>query len=131
MSEAFQEENEELKYTKDIRGRIVNTLIKDGIPTDPKLLAPLLTTLSDMDRTTLTKMRIKTDNKLADNQMDTNAIITKLLTSVKVSALAVSGDSVRQISADLPSIEIVPGEIDIGTINSTYEEFEAVHFKLS
>lgn len=130
MSEAFQEENEELKYTKDIRSRVVNTLIKDNIPEDPKMLAVLLTTLSDMDRATLTKMRIKTDSKLADNQMDTNAIITKLLTSVKVSALAVDTGTTRHISADLPPIEVVPGEIDIGTINGNYEEFEATHFKV-
>lgn len=129
MSDFFTEENEELKYTKDIRGRVVNTLIKDKIPEDPKVLAILLTTLSDMDRATLSKMKIKTDSKLADNQMDTNAIITKLLTSVKVSALAVDTGTTRHISADLPAIEVVPGEIDIGTVNSNYEEFEAVHFK--
>ena len=126
-------EEADLQFTKEKRMEIVRALvgaadkIKDQ---DPKLLNTALAALDGIDRQALTKMRIKSDEGISNS----NSAIAQSLAHafmdprVKRIAQAEAANGTRtgtpELPDHLPTPEILPGEMDSGISNETYESFQ-------
>lgn len=129
--EKYSEELADLEYTKAVRKRIVGKLTEKDIPSDPDELRILLTTLTDLDRSSLGKMKVKSDDKNTSDSINSQAAIAKLLMQMEPSKIASRGRSDRQIpilGADVERPVLIEGEIAIGTQNGCYEEFAKKNF---
>jgi len=120
-------ENEDniLAYTHEKRKTIVNTLMARGVPDDVDIIKVLLTTLKDMDSQTLTRKRIKTDEKLGDAQAQSAAVIAKILASMPSNSTTIDMDFrvIPTLPDYIPKPIMVDGETDLLQSTQTYSEF--------
>ena len=124
-------EAEDIELVRGIRKTIVSELTKDKVPVeDPDKLDVLLTVLKDIDHSANTRLRIKTEEKAARNQEQENNLIASVLRQIQPGKLAAPIDVEATVVRETPSLpdglvtrEYVPGEMDQGTDNTTYEEF--------
>src|SRR5574343_366643 len=126
---------EQIKKNQRIRNLLVDKLTKDGsvITEDPDTVKLLLEVMKDSDRTTLSELKINTDDQNA--QQDRLAAMTIAQVGRQMGAAnpfervvnPTDGDDSRSTAngALLPEIELVPGNIDIGTSTETYDSFMA------
>lgn len=121
------DDKQDLEYTKKLRIKIVEaTMVNGAVPADFKEKTILLQTLADMDRITLGKMRIKSDEKTAAQNENAAAIIATALTQVRPADFkTVSTRSMPELSTDIPVPVLIPGETDVGTKHLTYDDFVA------
>lgn len=124
MSE--QLEDELLSYTREKRKALVEKLTDGGVPTDTKDQSILLAALDGLDRSALTRMRIRTDEKANTDNANAAAIIAKTLMSIRSNSGFLSHTTDREIpvlSNDIPHPELVPGEIEINPVQEDYDAF--------
>lgn len=129
--EKYQDELADLEYTKSVRKRIVTKLTEKDIPGDTDELRILLTTLTDLDRAALGKMKIKSDDKNGAANANAQAVVAALLMKVDPSKVALMGRTERPIPTlgnDVEKPSIIEGEIAIGTQTGTYEDFASKNF---
>lgn len=123
-----QTDQDNLNFTLHTRRRIANEMLEGGkIPKDQEDRKFLLAALDGLDRTTLSRARIKADDSANQSQQHTIGIIAELLS--KVNAHAVSG-GVRLTGAPVLETvyqitDAVSGETEIGTQTMTYDAFIA------
>lgn len=131
-NEQYNNEMEDLEYTRKIRKNVVTELTSKGIPVgDTDHLRILATILTDMDRASLGKMKIKSEDSNSKNNIDAQSAIATMLAQVDPSRIKLAGKSDRQtpvLGNDIPSPIINPGETAIGTQSSSYDEFASKHF---
>jgi hypothetical protein len=124
----FENDDETHNFTQGIRKKIVLAMMPAGnIPNDPdniKLIAGLLT---DIDRTTLGRAKIKSDENIANTQMLTEVVTATLL---KVDPNKIFGEHTRvereipMISVDqIPDPILVEGELDEQSEPISYDAF--------
>ena len=98
-----------------------------GVPNDLDTVKVLLTALKDMDGQTLSKKRIKLEEKVNDNQAQAAALIAKILgTTGRTNNTDDFIDAdviIPSLPDSIPSPVLVPGEIDLIQKTLTYEEF--------
>lgn len=133
-SNKYQEELEDLNYTKDIRKRVVGSLMKDNkVPDDTEQIKLLLTTLTDLDRASVSKMKIKSDDDSNKNNNSSAAIIAGILAKIEPAKIIIANSNLNRIPPtignDIEKPILLPGETDIGISNTNYESFSAEHFK--
>lgn len=126
-------DEEALDFTQGQRKKLVDALTANGTPTDSEVASTLLKTLDGMDRQALTKMKIKSDEKSANNSDAMAAaviagVFAKLKGKNPYEREILEGEVVQQAAptpdlSKLPAVELVPGETDIGTSDLTYEAF--------
>lgn len=121
-----------LHNTQRIRNAVVNELVKEGVPDDTKDTKLLLETLRDLDHTTHQNLKIDLEAKSIDNdraaQEIVNAIIKRNPQGPRLMEHEIVGERLPVVEVDeIPSVEIVPGETDIGTSQETTKEFLARH----
>jgi hypothetical protein len=126
-----------LKKTQGLRNRILDTLTNDGekIPTDPDSIRLLMEVMADADRTSLSKLKITSDDANAsENRLAalTMARLGKHMGSnnpfeVELNPLEHQGEDSRATANSnlLPDIVVVPGNCDIGTSTETFDTFMA------
>lgn len=135
-------DNSQLDYTQSLRRRVADKLVtkllgeegsEQGISEDPKLLNVLLNTLKDHDKVTLTLKRIDAENENADADREALALfhkmsnlsgsrdVTRVDTPVEGGAAGPSNFN----PADIPSIDLVEGELKVGADPVDYERFMA------
>lgn len=129
---------ERLEYTQGLRVMVVDhlTLDDDGqrqVPKDKDERILLMSTLVDMDRTTLGAMKIKSDDAATkQNNMVAGALQrlsermgSKDMFRVEREVGEVYEHEPPAIREDLlPEIDLVPGELGQGVENLTYKEFQ-------
>lgn len=123
----------DLHYTRSIRGLIVKGIAGDGIPSDPKALGLLMATLKDMDSAALGQMRIKSEEKGQELQAQQQALVREYLSQAGgVRPPARQNTDAGAAPVAPPSLDdsvdtrdFVPGELQQGTVNQTFEEFSA------
>lgn len=119
-------EEQDLNRTRQVRSEIITEMTKEGIKVDdPEKLRLLLTVLTDSDRSSLSRMKIKSEDKNNANNANSAAVIAKFLMSVS-SNKQNTGDIRREapmLPDTVPKPDVLPGETDIGVRNTTYEEF--------
>lgn len=119
-----------LDFTQVMRRKFINYATKNGtsMPDDPKESKVLLTALSDLDRSALTKKRLTSENEASKQ---TAQQIQELADAVKASIIG-NGGIAPPVARPAPIIdesgmeplEIVDGETSVGQSTMTYEQFE-------
>jgi len=128
MSNSVNDDGEEiLSYVHEKRTQVISHLMAKGVPNDLDTVKVLLTALKDMDGQTLSKKRIKLEEKVNDNQAQAAALIAKILgTTGRTNNTDDFIDAdviIPSLPDSIPSPVLVPGEIDLIQKTLTYEEF--------
>lgn len=127
----ISDENDLLKV-RDTRFAIIDSLLNEGKPPeDLDKLKLLLTTLSDTDRVSLTKMRIRSEDKANEATAGSAAVIASFLNRLGSfpQPEAIENVTPPSLSDNIEVTDLVPGEMQIGCSNTNYEEFSKKHFK--
>ena len=123
------EDSRRLEFTQRLRENLIKKVVVDinspNVPSNEDGVKLLTSLLDGMDRTTLSKMKIKAEDNLANNSAQTSAQVAQLL------SLIIPEDvKVRGITREAPtlgkSIQIensVPGETEISTKQTNYDDF--------
>lgn len=121
----------DLHYTRTVRGMIVKGIAGDGIPSDPKAITVLLSTLKDMDSAALGQMRIKSEEADQNLQAQQQALVREFLAQ-SVGMKPPTRNQSETAATEPPSLpdtiptrEFVPGELQQGTVSRTFDEFAA------
>jgi len=138
MSNAFEQsreltpEEQSLEYTQNKRKQLVDLLtVGEGMPADRGDKMVLLSALSDMDKVTLTKMKIKSEDKQAVLAGKTAQAIAALLSKVTprhLQAQPTTDTLFPTLGNDIPEVELVDGETTLGTQSENYESFSKKMF---
>lgn len=135
MSEGeFLTDDQLLEHNQRLRKKIADTITKNGVPEDGDSQYVLLTTLKDMDKQIIDKKRVAIDDK--------NANVANIVAEavIKISNVFDNVDPFKRVSAaappviehdKIPEYEPVNGEMDIGIVTETFDEFMTVHGKNS
>ncbi len=126
-------DDEVLDFTQIIRRKFVSTVTDQGtkMPTDPKEAKVLLSALADLDKTALGKKRLKLDKEMNETNAQTIAAIAA---EVKASAMLFGGNQPAATAprpapvfddSQLPPLQTVDGEMDIGTKSESYDNFKS------
>ena len=109
IDSTLAQEQQDIQYTRNKRKQIITGLMSNGVPQESKLLAVALTALNDMDRTSVARMRIKTEEKASDLTAANSELVAALLLEVK--------SNIGQRVAD-PSIKppALPDDTDLSDI---------------
>lgn len=118
-----------LRYSQQIRRRIVNDRMKEGPPKDKDDVDIVLKALKDMDSTAINDRRNNIEEKNGDNARTVVDAIQQYMKGVNASPFARNPDGSGH--KPLPSFDpnragevtTVPGEMVDGVITETSEEF--------
>ena len=117
----------DLEYVKKKRISIIEALTEKKVPEDPKELGLLLIALSDMDRATLSKKKIKVDKEAGSNQEQAMLLISSLFNDPRVKAIGKSAEVTDRIIPLLsPNIDapiLVDGETDSNSGTESFDSF--------
>ncbi len=130
------DEQNELLVVRNIRLDINQTLMADGkVPNDPDKLSILMENLRDMDKSALTRSRIKSDEKNA--QAGANAETISMVTSVfqalrgnkelppqPIEDIKQAAQAAPTLPEELTENNFVDGQLHIGTVNEDIESFK-------
>lgn len=115
-----------LNEVQDVRYRIVQTLAGDNkLPDSEEDRLFLLKAMDGLERTILTKAKIKSDDVRNRNNEDMIDMVTNVLKQINFQHENAPINTNRQLRLDdsMKIIDIVPGEMDMGIKQETYEEF--------
>lgn len=122
-------DDNDLSFVREKRKQIINHYLDQGIDklTDVKEVALVATLLNDMDRTALSKKRLKTDDKKNNNSAAAIDLISKIFTEKNVKDI-VPEDAVAKLVAPelemtLDNVRVVEGEMDTNVSVEDYESF--------
>lgn len=117
-----------LNFTMRKREEIVNKLTADNkLPDEKSDKVMLMSALDGIDRTILTRSRIKADTKIADSNAQATALIANILNNVSAKNVK-SLDANRTIpvlTIENEGIVFIEGEKDTGTQNCDFDTFMA------
>jgi hypothetical protein len=117
-----------LQHTKAVRLKIVDHFIGDdrAMPRTQGEWAALHQALDGLDRTVFTKAKLKSDEQSQQQRQQVLDIVTAVLqrTDGQSMVLPVRTEVLPDLSSDFEVVP-VPGEMDIGLHDLTYEQFMA------
>lgn len=119
-------QDEMLQYTQGIRLKAVGQLIEgDRVPTDTDSLNSITKLLDGMDRQALTLKRIAAESEGGQKDRDTALMIATMSEKLARGGnpFRKSGDRVLDTGNQLPTIEAVEGQMDVGRVTETYTDF--------
>lgn len=127
-------EQAEILTVRNIRLKINKALMSDGIvPNDSEKLDFLLRNLKDMDTSAISRSKIKSDEKVADQSAFTIGMVTNVLQALRggkalppedISGVENPEKMAPSLPEDKDNFEFVPGEGKLGTINEDVDEFK-------
>lgn len=122
------EGNHRLEYTLNIRKEAIDKLISKGkIPENKDEKSLLISLLDGMDRTVLSRAKVKVDAKTNDISTQANVLVAKLLTKVNPKAIMLNNftDTIQVpvLDSTIPKPSLIEGETLIGTVNETFDNF--------
>ena len=121
-----------LSYTQGVRKAIVDAKIAMGVATlDAKDTSVLLNALADMDRQSLTKKKIQTDNNNAEADRLAQQVIAKTFAHLgnrSPFASPVDDRTINAVPFEAPDVIVegfveLEGEAEIGLSDETYSDF--------
>ena len=121
----------ELLFSRNIRLELVKQYTSSGrIPQDPEQAEVLLRALKDMDSSTFTRMKIKSDEKNTTTMANSAALVAEALKTINgntgrgvTNAVDTVVQQVQELPEHLKRQDFIPGEMDQGTQNTTYDAF--------
>lgn len=106
-----------LELTLNTRERIINSLVGNGkLPESMEDRDFLLKTLDGMDRTVLSKAKIKVEDKAAQGQQASARMIGDILSRLSVNNNLDGKRNSPELGEEFKISNIVPGETEIGSI---------------
>lgn len=122
-------EDQVLLYTRSKRMDMAQALTKSGVPTDKELGGMLLQTLDGLDRSSLSRLKIKAEENANKNNGAAAAVIAQLLGTIGSSKLyQMEGFTRREMPAlpsSIPDPEIVEGELDTNPPQMDFDSFSS------
>ena len=127
------DEKNELLIVRNIRLKINKQLMADGkVPDDPEKLDFLMQNLRDIDKSALTRTKIKSDEKTSSATNETISMVTNVLQSLR-GGKALPPQDITDIPnpsclapvlpAQFERTEFIPGETKIGVISEDIDSF--------
>lgn len=135
IDEGALDEAAELLLTRNIRLKINRHLMKDNeVPDDPEKLDFLMANLRDMDKSSLARKKIKSDEQVAAKQNESISLVTSVLQTMRgghalppveiIDVEAAAGEA-PVLPSEFDRTEFVQGEQQIGTISEDIDQFRA------
>ncbi len=122
-----ESEDEILEYVHGQRKRILNAVMGEKIPDDPKMIGIALQTLDGMSRDALGKKRIKVEEQGNATAEQATGIISELLRKATGLAPFEAAQPVSrppvQLGGDVPPPTLVEGETATVAPQGSYESF--------
>lgn len=120
--------DQDIEYVRSKRKEIINHLTKDGVPNDDGRIALLLGALTDMDRTSLGRKKIKAESDAAASNKQAADLIASIFNqpnSKQLGMNAIDGaiGSIPSVEGRLPEVEVLPGEMAVNPPQLDYNAF--------
>lgn len=128
-NESLFSENDSRLLTRiqTVRETIIDKMVENNtLPTTDEDRQFLLKAMDGIERAVFTKAKLKSDDANNKNQNDIFMMITEILKKTEVGPLSDASVPPRstQLGSEHTITDIVPGEMQVGIINQTYEEFK-------
>lgn len=117
------EDEARLQLTLNTREQIIRSLMSDGIPKDTDDRDFLMKALDGLDRTVLTKTKIKTDDKNAAGEKEASKLIAEMLKRITVGPNATRRTESPVLDNEFDITDIVKDETSIGLQDLNYDDF--------
>lgn len=119
--------DEDLQYTRAIRKRIVENLISEKLPDNEEDRKYLATMLDGIDRSALSKGKLKIEDKNANNQERVASLVASVLGKINNNDLHqftnLPPDRDRVLTLEYEGdLSFVDGEMETGVKNLDYDE---------
>ena len=120
--------DQDIEYVRGKRKEIINHLTKNGVPDDDGRISLLLGALTDMDRTSLGRKKIKVESDTAANNKQAADLIASIFNqpnSKQLGMTAIDGaiGSIPSVNDRLPQVEVLPGEMAVNPPQLDYDTF--------
>ena len=115
-------DRDRLERTNSVREIIISDLMCNGVPDTKDDRDFLIRTLDGMDRTILSKAKIKSDDTNAKTQQQAAKLIGDVLSRMEVSS-SKTRTTIPELPSSIPLADTVEGELDIGHGTFKYHEF--------
>ena len=124
MSEILElEEQRLLNLTLTTREKVINHLMSQGVPTKTSDQIFLVSILDGLDRTVLTKAKIKADKDDNEEKSRIQDMVANVLLHSNDLRVIDNINTPKELSKEYEVIDLVPGETDIGQQDLSYEKF--------
>lgn len=131
MTEAvLTPEESDLAYTNNIRKNMIRNLVGDeGVATkDVKELNVVIKALDGIDKSALGKLKLKTENEVADKNIAASTNIAHILSTRTTQELLPQTKDVQGVILEIDDsliegVTIVEGELEINTTPQNYDTF--------
>lgn len=126
---------DDLSYTRELRKTLLTELLSgDSAKKDPRIVATAAGVLNDMDRVSMTRKKMKHEEKIsADANASQAAMVALMLKRIRPGQFhgQTSEEIVRKeipslSSKDVPD-KLEPGATAIGTINGDFDSFKKAY----
>ena len=125
------DEDQVLAYTHNKRKIIVDTLMTKGVPEDVGTAKVLIATLDGMDKSALTRKKIKVEERANVHVEQAATIIAKILTMGAATNAFKTAEPVERViptlPTEIPDPVLVDGETSVVGSNHTFETFMAAN----
>ena len=129
IKEEIDQNDLDLEYVRQKRKEIINSLTANGVPGDNDKVQILLGALSDMDRTSLSKKKIKVDKDVGNNQAQAMELIATMFSDTRIKKYGVSDSLTNRelplLGNDIPEPILVEGETSQQAELENYDSFMA------
>lgn len=120
--------DQDIEYVRGKRKQIIDHLTKEGVPNDDGRISLLLGALTDMDRTSLGRKKIKADSDVAASNKQAADLIASIFNmpdSKKLGMQQIDGlaGSIPRVDDRLPTVDILPGEMAVNPAQIDYDGF--------
>lgn len=126
LNPASMTEDEVLSFTRGKRMELANKLTEHGIPTEKETATVLLQTLDGLDRSSLTRLKIKAEEQANKNNTMAAAAIAEVLSKVSNNAYQMPGIARREIPilpSDISDPDVVDGELETNPAQIDFDTF--------
>jgi hypothetical protein len=122
-------EDQDLEFTKSVRKKLINSLTKDctKMPEDVKDQSILLQALDGMDRMSIAKKKIKSDEGISDKQLIAAETISQIFKTKDIRQIHRSDEigEIKLLEAGVVDVVILEGELEDTPRSNNYESFMA------
>lgn len=116
------DELEILNLTIGTRKKIIEHMMKDGVDQLGRGVSTLVRVMDGLDNTVLSKAKIKNDKEAAASASEVINTMAQVLLQHKSKPRLERGPRILEIPSDIHVKELVPGELDRGSVPITYDE---------
>ena len=120
-------EDQVLAYTRGKRMELANKLTENGVPTDREVAGVLLQTLDGLDRSSLSRLKIKAEEQNNKNNTAAAAVIAEVLGRIGSSKIyqmeGVARREVPVLPSSIPDPEVVEGELETTPTQMDFDSF--------